>query len=259
MKVCITHRETFYHLLKAVFDACDKQPVVAELGVLRGENALKLYNALNPKEMVLIDSWSPAANDAYSPFDQLPPWVESVDEYAYYYGGPMYDMATYDTLYQECLSRFADKDNVTVIRAETIAAIDEIKIKTDIDKFDLVYIDANHQYEYILRDLMYYQNLVTDDGFILLNDCCHSLQGTKQNLGVLEAMSSFIKRSDFIPVAVTNTDWSDVILVRKNSMMVQLIDVALANSDIPFVEIPHQLMPAARVVYGQQRINLSFV
>jgi len=259
MKVCITHREAFYQLLKVVFDAYDKQPVVAELGVLRGENALNLYNALNPKKMVLIDSWSPAANNAYSPFDQLPPWVDPVEKYAYYYGGPMYEMATYDKLYQECLSKFADKDNVTIIRAETIAAIDEIGPRTGIEKFDLVYIDANHQYEYILRDLMYYQDLVADDGFILLNDCCHSLQGTKQNLGVLEAMSSFIKRSDFIPVAVTTTDWSDVILVRKNSVMLQLVDIALTNSDIPFVEIPHQLMAAARVVYGNQRVNLSFV
>lgn len=258
MKVCITHREAFYQLLHAVFTAYDKQPLVAELGVLRGENALNLYNALNPSHMVLIDSWSPAANDAYSPFDQLPPWVEPVEKYAYYYGGPMYDMATYDKLYEECLNRFSDKDNVTLIRSETIAAIDDIQPRTGIEKFDLVYIDANHQYEYILRDLMYYQNLVADDGFILLNDCCHSVQGTKQNLGVLEAMSSFIKRSDFIPLAVSSTDWSDVILVRKNSIMVQLVDIALTNSDIPFVEIPHQLMPAARVVYGQRRVNLSF-
>ncbi|MND91494.1 hypothetical protein D3C80_836190 [compost metagenome] len=105
---------------------------------------------------------------------------------------------------------------------------------------------------------MYYQDLLADDGFMLLNDCCHSLQGTKQNLGVLEALSSFLKRSDFVPVAVTNTDWSDVILVRKNSVMLQLVDIAITNSDIPFVEIPHQLMSAARVVYGAQRTNISF-
>lgn len=84
----------------------------------------------------------------------------------------MYDMATYDKLYEECLSRFADKGNVKVIRAETIAAIDEIQPKTGIEKFDLVYIEANHQYKYILRHLMHYQELVTEDGFILLNDCC---------------------------------------------------------------------------------------
>ena len=258
MKVCMTHRETFYHLLSAVFNAYNKQPVIAELGVLRGENALRLYNALNPEKMVLIDSWSPAANDAYSPFDQLPPWVEAIDTYAYYYGGPMYDMATWDNLYQECLSKFADKENVTVIRAETIDAIPDIQPRTGIEKLDLVYIDANHQYEYILRDLMYYQDLVAEDGFMLLNDCCHSPNGTKQNLGVLEALSSFLKRSDFVPVAVTNTDWSDVILVRKNSVMLQLVDIAITNSDIPFVEIPHQLMSAARVVYGAQRTNISF-
>ncbi|MDD1975966.1 MULTISPECIES: class I SAM-dependent methyltransferase [Pseudomonas] len=258
MKACITHREIFYHLLHAVFQACEKKPVIAELGVLRGENALKLYNALAPEKMVLIDSWSPAANDAYSPFDPLPAWVEPVDSYAYYYGGPMDDPATWDALYQECLSKFVEMDNVTAIRADTISAIEQIQPITGIDKFDLVYIDANHQYEYILRDLMYYQDLVADDGFILLNDCCHSHLGTKQNLGVLEALSSFLKRSDFIPLAVTNTDWSDVILVRKNSIMVKLVDMALTNSDIPFVEIPHQLISAAKVIRGQQRVNISF-
>lgn len=258
MKVCNTHREIFYHVLNAVFQACEKQPVIAELGVLRGENALKLYNALTPEKMVLIDSWSPAANDQYSPFDPLPAWLEPVDAYAYYYGGPMHDPATWDRLYQECLSKFVDVDNVTTIRADTIGAIEQIKPKTGIDKFDLVYIDANHQYEYILRDMMYWQDLVADDGFILLNDCCHSLNGTKQNLGVLEALSSFLKRSDFIPLAMTNTDWSDVILVRKNPVMVQLVDMALTNSDIPFVEIPYQLISAAKVVSGQQRANISF-
>lgn len=258
MKVCMTHRETFYHVLKAVFDACNKKPVIAELGVLRGQNALNLYNALSPEQMVLIDSWSPSATEAYSPFDQLPPWVDPVDSYDYYYGGSLYDMATWDNLYEECQGKFADKHNVTLIRAETIDAIPEIQPRTGIEKFDLIYIDANHQYEYILRDMMYYQDLLADDGFMLLNDCCHSLQGTKQNLGVLEALSSFLKRSDFVPVAVTNTDWSDVILVKKNSMMLQLVDIAITNSDIPFVEIPHQLMSAARVVYGAQRTNISF-
>lgn len=258
MKVCTTYRETFYHVLNAVFTAYGKQPTVAELGVLKGENALRLYDALSPAQMVLIDSWSTAANDVYSPFDQLPPWVEPVDTYAYYYGGSLHDQATFDALHQQCLDRFADKDNVTVIPADTISAIDAIKPRTGIDKFDVIYIDASHQYEFILRDLMYYQELVTDDGFILLNDCCHSVNGTKQNLGVLEALSSFMKRSDFIPLAMTNTDWSDVILVRKSSVMVQLVDIALTNSDIPFVEIPHQLISAAKVVYGKQRINISF-
>lgn len=258
MKVCHTHRENLYTLLGALFQIMEKRPIVAELGVLRGENALKIHSALSPEKMVLIDSWSKAANDAYSPFDQLPPWVAPVDTYAYYYGGSLHDQQTWDKLYEECRERFTHLPEVTIIRSETIGAIEKIRQETDISKFDLVYIDANHQYEYILRDLMYYQDLVAEDGFIMLNDCCHSLNGTKQNLGVLEALGSFIKRSDFIPVAMTNTDWSDVILVRKNSMLVQLMDMALTNSDVPYVEIPYQLITAARVVYGSQQHNISF-
>lgn len=37
MKVCNAYRENMYHLLGAVFNALEKRPVVAELGVLRGE------------------------------------------------------------------------------------------------------------------------------------------------------------------------------------------------------------------------------
>jgi len=37
MKVCSTHRVNLYQVLRAVFDAMDKRPVVAEVGVLRGE------------------------------------------------------------------------------------------------------------------------------------------------------------------------------------------------------------------------------
>jgi len=259
MKVCSTHRVNLYQVLRAVFDAMDKRPVVAEVGVLRGENALKLRAALSPARMVLADSWSKDANKAYSPFDQLPPWVSPVDEYAYYYGGSLHDDATWERLYQECLANFVDMPEVDVIRADSISAIARIREQTGIEQFDLVYVDANHQYEYVLRDMMYYQELLGPDGIMMLNDCCHSHHGTRQNLGVLEALGSFMKRSDFIPVAMTNTDWSDVILVRRDSVLVKLFDMALTNSDVPFVEVPHQLVTAARVVYGAQRPNISFV
>ena len=259
MKVCSTHRDSLYYVVGAVFNALEKRPVVAELGVLRGENALKLRAALTPERMVLADSWSKESNKAYSPFDQLPPWVSPVDDYEYYYGGSLHDDATWDRLYEECVSKFLDMPEVTVIRSETIGAIDRIREQTGIEQFDFVYVDANHQYEYVLRDMMYYQEMLGPDGIMMLNDCCFSANGTKQNLGVLEALGSFMKRSDFIPVAMTNTDWSDVMLVRRNSVLVQLFDMALSNSDVPYVEIPHQLITAARVVYGAQRHNLSFV
>lgn len=258
MKICEAHRGVFYQLMSVVFQAFKIKPTIAELGVLRGENAMAMYQAMSPEHMVLIDSWSPDANAAYSPFQNLPPWVSPIDTFAYYYGGPMDEQSTWDRLYEECVNRFSEIDNVSIIRAGTIDAIDHIKPGTGISQFDLIYIDANHQYEYILRDLMYYQNLLGPEGAMLLNDCCFSQAGTMQNLGVLEALGNFIKRSDFIPVAMTNTDFSDVILVRKGSKMETAIDFTLRNSDVGYVEVPHQLITAARVVNGPKRTNISF-
>ncbi len=259
MKVCNANREFFLHVLNAVFDALNKKPVIAELGVLKGDNALNMFNILNPEHMVLIDSWNKKCTETYCHFDDLPPWINPVDTYSYYFGGSLHEQSTFDAIYETCLEKFSQRNNVTILREDTIKAIDKIKPVTGISQFDLIYVDASHQYEYVLRDLMYYQDLVAHDGFFILNDCCHSHAGTKQNLGVLEALSSFIKRSDFIPVALTNTDWSDVILVRKNSPILLAVDIAISNSDVAYVEVPHQLISAAKVMYGKQRANISFI
>lgn len=258
MKVCNANREFFLNVVSAVFDAFEKKPLIAEIGVLKGDNALNMYNILSPEHMVLIDSWSKDITKTYSPFDTLPPWINPVETYSYYFGGSLNEQSTFDKIYEECLAKFSDLSNVTMIRDDTIKAISKIHPATGIDKFDLIYIDASHQYEYVLRDMMYYKELLAPNGFMILNDCCHSDAGTKQNLGVLEALSSFMKRTDFIPLALTNTDWSDVILVRKGSPMIQAVDMAISNSNVAFVELPYQFISSAKVIYGKQRANISF-
>lgn len=259
MKVVQLGRNDLYVVLSATYQAMAVAPKVIELGVLRGENALAMHRALSPSLMVLIDAWSAeAATRGYCPFDELPAWVNPVETYDYYVGGSVREQRTYDVIYDECVSKLKGLTNVVFLRHATIEALAHIKPATGADRFDLVYVDANHQYEYVLRDLMRYQEIVADNGCIMLNDCCHSSAGTMQNLGVLEAVSSFLKRSEFRPVALTNTDWSDLILVRKGSAIGQLLDYSIANSDIAFVEIPDQLLAAGKVVDGKKRKNLCF-
>jgi hypothetical protein len=259
MKVVQLHRNDLYVLLGGAFRSLGIVPKVMELGVLRGENARKMHDALSPSLMVLIDSWSSAVIEAYCPFGELPPWVSPPETYDYYYGGSVREQATYDRIYDECALRFKDLPNVRMLRSPTFEAIARIEPETGASQFELVYIDANHQYEYVLRDLMCYQNFVAEDGCMMLNDCCHSAGGVMQNLGVLEAVTSFLKRSDFRPIAMTNTDWSDLILTRKGSKLGQMIDYVITNSDIAYIDIPDQLLPAAKVIHGQKRINISFV
>jgi Methyltransferase domain len=258
MKVCNVVRETFYQILASVFSGTAVRPNVLELGVLRGRNALAMYEVLHPKNLVLVDSWSAAASAAFTPFDKPPSWVSGLDSAQEYYGGSLSEQSTFDRLYEECRRNFEGKQNVHFVRHDSMDALDQIKKTTGIDRFELVYIDANHQYEYILRDLIHYQHFVEKEGCIVLNDCCHSDLGVKQNLGVLEAVSNFIKRSDFVPVALTNTDWSDLILVRKGALIHEYIDQVIVNSDMAWVEVPSQLLPAAKVIQGKTRVNISF-
>ncbi len=259
MKVCEIDRNMMYRVLQHAFRALAiEKPRVIELGVCKGDNAQQLLEHLSPDPLILVDSWNVASLDAYSPFKQLPPWVDPPETYDFYFGGPTREQTTWDRLHDGCQQRFATYPEVRIIRSFSVEAVPLIKETAGETPFDLIYVDASHQYEYVLRDLMVFQDLVGPNGCLMLNDCCHSLDGMRQNLDVLEAASSFIKRSDFTPVAITNTDWSDVILVRKGSLLEQALHWTLVNSDVAFVEVPAQLLPAARLVRGDQRVHISF-
>lgn len=259
MKVCHIDRNVMYLVLSHAFKALSIQPRCIELGVCKGDNAQRLLETLSPPLLVLVDSWNTLSNKAYSPFEQLPPWVDPPEKYDFYFGGPTSEQATWDRLYEDCASRFASQPSVRIVRAGTIDALPLVRDISEGRPFDLIYVDASHQYEYVLRDLLYYQELLSPDGCFVLNDCCHSDAGTRQNLGVLEAVGSFIKRKEFVPVALTNTDWTDLVLTRKGNRLEQAIHWSLVHSDVAFVDLPHQLMTAARVVQGSQRVHLSFV
>lgn len=259
MKVCDIDRKLMYSVLRHGFSALQLRPRVVELGVCKGDNAQQLLDRLDPELLVLVDVWSTTSNRDYCPFDPLPPWIEPPEAHDSYFGGPTWEQATWDRLHDGCQQRFAGNDRVRIVRASTADALPTVRALAGQAPCDLVYVDASHQYEYVLRDLMLYQDLLGPDGAFMLNDCCHSEAGLRQNLGVLEAVGNFLKRSDFTPVAITNTDWSDVILARKGSLLDQALHWSLVNSDVAFVDVPAQLLPAARLVRGDQRAHLSFV
>lgn len=96
------------------------------------------------------------------------------------------------------------------------------------------------------------------NGCIILNDCCHSEGGRLQNLGVLEAVANFLKRSDFRPIAITNTDWSDIIIAQKGFNIEMILDNLIAHSNMPWIDIPDPLLAAARIVVRHERVNAIF-
>jgi len=255
MKVCNVQRGIFYSVLDRCYKQLNISPSVIELGVLKGVNAESLKKTLSPKLLLLIDAWSSEAMDRYSISNAHRSWVKSAESLTAYFGGPVSSQETFDKLFQEVYQKFLDDNTVQIIRKTTRDALLEIRANSDGKGFDLIYIDANHQYETVLDDLIDYQAFLSETGVLQLNDCCHSNAGINQNLGVLEAVNRFVKQMDFVPVALTNTDFSDILLTHRESPMLRLIDSVIKRSNITYVEVPHQLLGAARIIEGSGKIS----
>jgi hypothetical protein len=188
--------------------AMPKLKTIAELGVLRGDHAEKMFAYHGPDSMHLVDTWSA---ETYRNQEKSLPYVKGFESLAFYFGGNPFDQAVWDNIYQLMESKFAQNPKVKIVREETHRAAAIYKDQF----FDLVYIDAGHPYNSVLRDLFSWQAKIKPDGFIVLNDCSASPETRSQNGGVLEAATTFIKATDFRPLALSSDIWADLVLSRQ--------------------------------------------
>ena len=198
MKIIEANREIIFLILSSIYKHKNFNPLVAEIGVLKGNNAVNLYNTFLPQKMFLVDSWSvdDSIND-YRNVNNHRDWVDDPKKYEFYYGGSADDQSTFDNIFEEAKAKFSDKKNVEIIRANSLDGYKILKNK-NFDNFDYIYVDASHQYEKVLDDLIFYKDLLKKEtGCFQLNVCCHSDLCVKQNLGVLEAANKFCKIANF--------------------------------------------------------------
>ena len=260
MKIIDNDRETLFQILSTIYEVNGIVPKIAEVGVLKGKNAVNMYNVLSPKRMFLIDSWSAEKTIAAGVATEHRSWMsQNLSDYEFYYGGPLDEQKTHDAIYNEAQSRFLGKDNIEFVRADSLDGFDFLKKNHHTD-FDFIYVDANHHYEHVLDDLMFYKELLKEDiGCFQLNDCCHSKQGVLQNLGVLEAANKFCKINDFIPVIAVNRDFTDVILAPRNSSIASAINETVEGSKVSYVEVPNELFPNLSIKVGTESRGISFI
>ena len=261
MKVCMIDRTEIYRFIGDAFGRLNVTPQAAEIGVLRGENASAIHACLKPSRMWLIDKWT-AVQRFHHPFPERPFYIEPEEVHDGYFGGPMQNQQTFDRIFEATKARFAGIPDIEILRQDSMEGFHSMKERLSARPrplLDFIYVDADHEYEYVLRDLMYWSSLLSEDGVIQLNDACFSKLGAAQNLGVLPAVTEFLKRMAFTPVLMSNTDWTDLVLARTNSNMQATLNQVVADSTVGYVEVPPQLLPAMKVVYGAQRVNISFL
>lgn len=136
-----------------LFSLLPKGSVGAEVGVWRGDFAAQLLRQVEPQRLHLVDPWT---------FE--PDYPESL------YGGRVASSQTdMDRIYRDVLDRFAeeiDVSRVVVHRGDSEVLRDRVPDGA----LDWAYIDGNHLYESVRRDLDVFRAKVRPGGFLAGDD-----------------------------------------------------------------------------------------
>lgn len=117
-----------------------------------------------------------------------------IDPYSpYYESGKLVNISDVFPKTKKRLKKFEEK--IEFIRKKSSEAIDDVS-----DNLDFVYIDGNHAYEFVKKDIEYYYPKVREGGIIGGHDFC------VQNIGVCKAVLEFVRKND-LKLYGKNTDW----------------------------------------------------
>jgi len=126
--------------------------ICAEIGVWKGRFSGEILEEINPKKLHLIDPW------------------EFQEEFPdrLYSGGKtdIQNQGDMDKIYERICKRFYHHKNVEIHRAYS----EKIDNLFENDYFDWMYVDGNHDYEYVLNDLRLCHKKTKNGGYICGDD-----------------------------------------------------------------------------------------
>jgi hypothetical protein len=159
-----------------------KGSVGAEIGVWRGDFSSRVLSVVRPARLHLVDPWKFETSSGY--------------ESARYGGASAKNQAEMDSIYETVLRRFAQEAETGVVLVHRGPSA-EIGMQFDDAYFDWVYIDGNHLYEYVKRDLEVFATKLKPGGLLTGDD--YGVRGWWDN-GVTRAVDEFVAGSTWEPV-----------------------------------------------------------
>lgn len=214
----------------------------AEVGVYKGDFSQIVIDTCAPCEYHLIDSWTFDVKE----HNQLADTSENFSNFAgrvhwQHYGDD--PNRHQEENFRHVTQRFADVPGVRVIRAQSVDGIDRLPDHG----MDVIYIDANHQYEYVLRDMFHARKKLKPGGIMFMDDFYEGPGGGEQNEGVMSAVNTFMKRNDYYYLAASCGSFSNVALTDDpTSPFVRQYLENLKNSDFQFIGVSDVLVPNLR-------------
>ena len=131
-----------------------KNPVILEIGIHKGDFSEQLLRKLNPKKLILVDPWI-----AYSDLIYQKSW----------YGNTQHsNQNIQDQYFLDVNKRFEKyilENKIQLYRKTS----DEFFLENK-SIFDLIYIDGNHLFEFVKKDIENSLKFINNDGLIVLDD-----------------------------------------------------------------------------------------
>ena len=144
---------------------------IAEIGAYKGENALNMFESLNIKRAYLIDPY-----EVYEGYEKDP------------------SSKNVNKNFKSANKRLRKyKDRVTFIKKYSSNAFNDIP-----NELDFIYIDGNHDYEYMKEDIENYWNKLKEGGVLAGHDISFP--------GVSKAFCEFVSKNKLEP-NIQGMDW----------------------------------------------------
>ena len=131
-----------------------KDLYVLEIGIHKGDFSKQLAQHLQPKKLILVDPWIAYDDEIYSN--------------SWYGNSSISNQVIQDQYFFEIKKYFENQielDTVEIHRKTSDNFFTQNKLK-----FDLIYIDGNHLFDFVKRDISNSLNFINQDGIIVLDD-----------------------------------------------------------------------------------------
>lgn len=216
---------------------------LVEVGVFKGTFSREIVDIVRPDRLHLVDVWrwtyfdwnDPPASELKS-VETFKAWAKTID--------PEYDGGHPDAMLERFYRNIAAwseterRSKITLHRGRSV----EIAREFPDEHFDLIYIDADHHYDTVLADLAAYAPKLKRGGIIMGDDFLEDLSRTDGLYGTIDAVNTFIKRTDFKPLAITGPGACQFVLRREMSPYVDAFLSRLLNTTNHLVEINDALL-----------------
>ena len=237
MFYALTRREELLHLLP-------KGGIGAEIGVADGDFSQAILDAAAPQELHLIDPWShlEEGSDLLAGAEVLASQAGATSE-------AVPENPEGAKQYDKVVARFNAEPRVQVRRQYSY----KIAPQYADGFFDFVYLDGNHTYEFVLRDLIDFSAKLKPGGLMFGHDYFEDAFARQEHYGVIDAVSTFLKRSNFRFLMLTWEPFSTFCITdRLDGFAGKFLQNAL-NSDLNMIELPEVLAPNYRdKTFGRQ-------